>query len=1057
MIRFARGLPSRAVLLLAIAGASVSGAVTFRAEQRNATTESRFQALRWRSIGPYRGGRVTAVAGVPGQPNVYYFGATGGGVWKTDDAGVSWLPVSDGYFKTGSVGGIAVAPSAPDIVYAGMGEACVRSNFSEGDGVYKSTDAGRSWTSIGLTETKQIGRIAVHPANSDVVFVAALGNVFGPSRERGVFRSKDGGKTWRNVLFVNDETGAADVSIDPHAPDTVYATFWHVTRKPWGLFSGGPGSGLYRSSDGGDTWKELTGGLPAGIKGRIGVAVSPVDGKRVWAIVEAHDGGVFRSDDAGSSWIRTNDEARLRERAWYYSHIFADTKERDTVYVLALQVYKSSDGGKTFETIRPRHADNHDLWIAPDDNRRMINGNDGGANISVNSGRTWSSQDNQATAQFYRVTTDTQFPYVIYGAQQDNSTVAIPSRTIGAGIDRTDWHAVGGGESGWIAPDLRDPNVVYAGSYYGLLTRYDHRTGHTRNISVWPESPGGRPAKDVKYRFQWSFPILMSPHDQGTLYAAANVLFKSTSEGQAWAPISPDLTRNDKATQGPVGGEITGDNSSADYYGTIFTVAESPRAKGTLWTGSDDGLIYVTVDGGVNWTNVTPPDLPEFSRINSIEASPHDATTAYAAVTRYQSNDRRPYVYRTSDLGKSWTSLGAGIAADHFVRVVREDPVRRGLLFAGTERGVYVSFDTGASWQSLQLNLPAVPITDLAVRNVDLVASTQGRSFWILDDISPLRQWNAETESIPATLFEPSLVYRQRQQEFGGEAAPGQAARGLNPAPGAHIYFYLRQRPLAPVALTLHDSAGSQIKRFTLEPDGSSTGSGGSRPGTPSAAREGLNRFLWDLRYPDAAPQPAKTLLFGASLRGPIAPPGRYTVSLAVDGRTLRQALDIRVDPRLSTTDTDLKQQFDFLIRVRDRVTAVHETANRILAIQPQLREVADASPTGAGDMAAEARAIERELGSILASLVQMKIQSGNDVLSYPIGLANRIATVGTAVSGADTRPTDQAQAAFDDLSAAIDTELARLTAVLGSRLTTLNKQLTAAGRRPVETGGRQP
>ena len=537
------------------------------------------------------------------------------------------------------------------------------------------------------------------------------------------------------------------------------------------------------------------------------------------------------------------------------------------------------------------------------------------------------------------------------------------------------------------------------------------------------------------------------------------MLFKSTSEGQAWTPISPDLTRNDKATQSPVGGEITGDNSSADYYGTIFTVAESPRAKGTLWTESDDGLIYVTVDGGVNWTNVTPPDLPEFSRINSIEASPHNATTAYAAVTRYQSNDHRPYVYRTSDLGKSWTRLGAGIAVDHFVRVVREDAVRRGLLFAGTERGVYVSFDAAASWQSLQLNLPAVPITDLAVRNVDLVASTQGRSFWILDDISPLRQWNPAAENTPTVLFEPSPVYRQRQQGFGGgEAASGQAAQGLNPAPGAHIYFHLRERPSAPIALTLLDSAGKSIKRFMLEPDGSSVGAETmARPGPRPVAREGLNRFVWDLRYPDAGAQPEKTLLFGASLRGPMAPPGRYTVSLEVDGRTVSQALEIRIDPRGSTTEADLKQQFDFLIRVRDRVTAAHETANRILAIQPQLREVADALPTGAGDMATEARAIDRELGSILAALVQMKIQSGNDVLSYPIGLANRIATVGTAVSGADARPTDQAQTAFDEVSAAIDTQLSRLTTVLGSRLTKLNKQLTAAGRRPVETGGRQP
>ena len=715
---------------------------------------SLFTAMRWRNIGPNRGGRVTAVAGVAQRPLVYYFGATGGGVWKTEDGGLNWNPVSDGFFKSGSIGAIEVSQADPNVIYVGTGEACIRSNFAEGDGVYKSTDAGQTWTNIGLKDTRQIGRIRIHPRNPDVVYVAALGDAFVPSRERGVFRSKDGGKTWENVLFIDDTTGAADIAIDESNPRILYAGFWHVRRKPWGMYSGGESGGLYKSSDGGDTWSELTNGLPKGVRGRIGVTVSPANPARVWAIVEAKDGGMFRSDDAGKSWTKVNDEARIRDRPWYYSHIYADPRNVDTVYVLALQIYKSIDGGRTYQNVRAPHNDHHDLWIDPANPARMINSNDGGANVTMNGGLSWTTQDNQPTAQFYHVITDNQFPYRVYGSQQDNSSVSIAH-------DRNEFHAVGGGEAGYIAPDPRDGNIVYAGSYYGLLTRYDHRTGQTQNISVWPESPGGRAAGDVKYRFQWTFPIVISPHDPATIYAGANVLFKSTDEGRSWTPISGDLTRNDKTTLVPSGGPLTGDNSSADFYGTIFTVAESPRAKGMIWTGSDDGLVQLTEDGGKTWRNVTPRAMGDFSRIHMIEASPYEAGVAYVAASRYQLGDRKPYIYKTTDSGRNWTSISSGIPDGSFARVVREDPVSKGLLYAGTEHGVFVSFDSGASWQSLMFNLPEVPVTDLVIKDGDLVASTQGRAFWILDDITPLRQI-ADRSLTTAQLFKPRESYRTR-------------------------------------------------------------------------------------------------------------------------------------------------------------------------------------------------------------------------------------------------------------------------------------------------------
>jgi photosystem II stability/assembly factor-like uncharacterized protein len=1039
---------------LVVAALAAAAASTFVQAQTPATPAAGgplpLQALRWRSIGPYRGGRVTTVAGVPGQPLIYYMGATGGGVWKTEDGGISWVPVTDGFVKTGSVGAIAVAPSDPNVVYVGMGEADVRSNFSHGDGVYKSTDAGRTWKHTGLADSRQIGRVAVDPRNPDVAFVAALGHPFGPNQERGLFRTRDGGATWEKVLFVNDTTGAVDVVIDPVNPRVVYASFWPMYRRPWQIYSGGTGSGPYKSVDGGTTWTELTNGLPAGMKGRIGLAVSPSRHDRVWAIVEAKEGGVFRSDDAGATWQRTSSDSGVRERAWYYSHIIADPQDADTVYVPTLEINKSIDGGRTFQMVRAAHSDNHGLWIAPEDPQRMINGNDGGAAISWNGGRTWTTQMNQPTAQFYHVITDAQFPYRVYGAQQDNSTVSIASRTGGGGIDQTDWYPVGGGESGYIAPDPRDPNVVYAGTYYGVLTRYDHRLGESRNVSVWPETPGGRPAADVKYRFQWTAPIVFSPVDPTALYTGGNVLFKSTDGGQSWQPISPDLTRDDKTKQGHNGGPLTGDNSSADYYCTIFTIAPSRFDKDTIWTGSDDGLVHVTRDGGRNWKNVTPKDMPAWTRVNIIEASPHDAGTAYVAATRYQSDDFKPYIYRTTDYGATWTVLGRGIPDTAFVRVVREDPARKGLLYAGTESGVFASFDDGESWQPLPLNVPIVPNTDLAVAGSDLVASTQGRAFWILDDLSAVRQWNPAVRQSAAHLFKPRETYRLRTGGGGGGGGES-AAVGQNPPAGALFTYFLNERPSDGVTLEVLDGAGKVIRTFRSR-DNRAGDRGGERRAflgpAPSRfvvpAEAGLNRFEWDLRYPDASLPPPGTNLFGASVRGPQVVPGTYQVRLTAGGRTLTQPFDVRKDPRTATTAEDFEKQFTLLMQIHTRLSQTHDAIADITAAREDVRTaVARASRTpAAAAIAAEGQKLDEALAAVQDELVQMNIRNGNDVLTYPAKLNNLIAALAPVVAATDTAPTAQSYAVLKDLSERLDRQLERLDGIMERQIVNFNESI---------------
>jgi len=1042
-----RSMRSRALVSFALLIAFICIPSRSRAQQKG-YDQSLLKGLQWRSIGPYRGGRSTAVAGVTSQPNVFYFGATGGGVWKTTDGGNNWDPISDEFFKTGSVGAIGISESDPNVIYVGMGESPIRGNVSHGDGVYKSTDAGKTWKHTGLADTRQISRVRVHPRNPDIVYVGALGHVFGPNEERGVFRSTDGGKNWQKVLYRSPKAGATDLILDPTNPNTIYAAMWEVYRQPWTLESGGPGSGIFKSTDTGDTWTEITRnqGLPKGVIGNIGITVSPVNSDRVWAIVEAEEGGVFRSDNAGKTWSKLNEQRNLRQRAWYYTRIYADPKSADTVYVLNTSFYKSNDGGRSYSSIGVGHGDCHDLWVAPNDPMRVIMGDDGGAEVSFNGGRSWSTLNNQPTAQFYRVAVDNDFPYHIYGAQQDNSTVRIANRTTEGGIDSSDWYDVGGGESGWIAPSPKDSEIVYAGSYGGLITRQDHRTGQQRNVTPWPDNPMGAGAADLKYRFQWNFPILFSPHDPNTLYAGGNVLFKSTNEGQSWQAISGDLTRNEKSKQGSSGGPITKDNTSIEYFCTIFTVMESPVEKGTIWVGSDDGLVHVTRDGGKNWQNVTPKGMPEWIQINSIDASSIDAGTAYVAATMYKLDDFKPYLYKTSDYGKTWKKITNGIPDNAFTRVIREDPNRRGLLFAGTETGLFASFDDGENWQSLQLNLPVVPIADLVIhkREKDLVAATQGRAFWVLDDL-PLLYQLADAAKADAYLFKPEDTYRMPGGGFGGGGRGG--AVGANPPSGAVVYYHLKSKPSSEVAIEITDSAGKSIRKFSSRGQESQAQAapagdddGGFRPAGPrrAPAEAGLNRFIWDLRYPDATRFPGLIMWAGATT-GPRVVPGTYQVKLTVDGKTMTQSLEVKKDPRLEVTQADLAKQSDLLMKIRDKFS---ETSEAILQIRDTRKQIDDITNRMKDQpaIADAAKALKVKLTAVEEELYQTKNQSSQDPLNYPIRLNNKLAALGGVVGSSDAAPTDQSYVVYEELAGKINAQLQKLDETMRTDLPAFNK-----------------
>jgi photosystem II stability/assembly factor-like uncharacterized protein len=1046
-----------------------------------AVDPSLFRTLTWRCIGPYRGGRVVAVAGDPANAMVFYFGACAGGVWKTTDGGTYWFNVSDGFFKTAAVGAIAVAQSDPNVIYVGMGESCIRGDVSHGDGVYKSTDAGKTWAHLGLQDTRHIARLRVHPHNPDVVYVAALGHAFGPHRERGVYRSQDGGKTWEQVLFRSDNAGAADLALDPKNPRLLYATIWQTRRTFWKLSSGGPDSGLFKSTDGGDTWIELSTnpGLPGGLKGRIGIALSPARADRLWAIVEAEDGGLFRSDDGGTTWERLSEDRNLLLRPWYYCHVVADPQAPETVYVLNVQAWKSIDGGRTFSELTTPHGDNHDLWIDPHNPQRMIEGNDGGACVSFNGGATWSSIYNQPTAQFYHVTTDSQFPYRVYGTQQDNSAISVPSRSFKGAILWQDCYPVGSSESGYIAVRPDDPNIVFSGAVGsapgggGALLRYDHRTGQVRIVTVWPELYGGWGARDLKYRFQWTYPIAFSPHNPNVLYVTGNVVFRSTNDGTSWEAISPDLTRNDVTKMEPSGGPITRDTSGAEHYGTIFAFVESPHQPGVFWAGSDDGLLHLSHDGGRTWSNVTPPDLPEWTLISIIEPSPHDPATAYVAATRYKLDDMQPYLYKTHDDGRTWQRITNGIPAHDFTRVIRADPARRGLLYAGTETGVYVSFNDGALWQPLQRNLPVVPIHDLTIKDHDLVAATHGRSFWILDDLTPLHQLSDQVVQASVHLFTPRPAYRSvaplgsaRPRGSGKnysvasgypatfyetQTATGEKVRtfldaGTNPPDGVVVTYYLRQQPTGEVTLGFLDAAGQLIKRFSSRRADASPAAGSVTPEPVVPAEAGLNRFVWNLRYPDAHAVPGDVST-ERSLTGPLALPGTYQVQLVVEAQMATATFELRKDPRLSVSQADLEAQFTLLMQIRAKLSETHDAINQLRNVRQQVDEWVRRTQghAMAAAVAEAAQGVKDKLAAIEQELLEGRIRVQSDSLHFPTRLNAKLAALTSVVANADAVPTQPAYDVFYDVSARIDDQLERVQDTIGRDVAALNTLLREA------------
>ncbi len=977
-----------------------------------------FEALRYRLIGPHRAGRVTAVAGVRTQPFTFYMGSTGGGVWKTEDAGQRWRNVSDGYFAAGSMGALAVADANPRVIYAGTGSSAIRGNVSAGDGMYKSTDAGETWRHVGLEDAGQIGEIVVHPDDPDLVYAAVLGHAFGPNDTRGVYRSQDGGDTWENVLFISENTGAVKLSMTPGRPAELYAAMWTARRGPWSLVSGSDESGIFKTVDGGDTWTELGGGLPEGVVGKADVTVSGGNPERVWVLIEHADGGVYRSDDAGASWRYLNDDQGLRARPWYYTHIHADPVDPNVVYVSSEDFWKSSDGGETFELVEVPHGDTHDLWINPDDNRMMIEANDGGANVSLNGGESWSTVMNQPTAEFYRVTVDNQFPYRVYGGQQDNSTLSLPSRTNTGAITIQHWYSVGGGESGHIAVDPRNPDIIYAGSYGGTLTRRDRAAQQTRNISIYPELAGGQAARDLRYRLQWNFPVRISPHDPDVVYVTSQHVHRSRDGGQSWEVISPDLTHDDPLVQDYSGGPVSRDNTGVEVFGTVFAFEESPHQPGLFWAGSDDGRVHVSRDGGATWTDITPPDLERFTTVNMIDLSAHDPGRAHVAAHRYRLDDFTPMIWRTDDYGQSWERIAdgtRGIPSDHFTRVAREDPDRRGLLYAGTEFGMYVSFDDGERWQPFQLNLPITPVTDLAVHQQDLVVATQGRSFWILDDLTPLHQLHADVLAAAVHLFAPRAAYRWLEEgrgrggntntfrdDYGGAAVDWE--RVGEDAPMGLQVFYTLTSPPGDIRLEFLETDGSPIRAFT---------------GTDVPAELGMNRFAWDLRYPDAE---IDGELFRGTSSGPKAVPGEYTVRLVVDGQSQSRTFRILKDPRIPATQADLVAQFDMLLEIRD---AIEDAYGAIGEIRNVNAELASGGDTGLSDQQLEA------LSEIEQALIQDRIEYREDVWNFPSKLRHQIAYLASVVASTDAGPTDAAVERGGELRAELDALIARLEEML--------------------------
>ena len=1009
-----------------------------------------FGPLRWRSIGPPRGGRSIAVTGVATRPHEYYMGATGGGLWKTTDGGVTWRPVTDGQIHSSSVGAVAVAPSNPDVIYIGTGEADIRGNIIQGDGLYKSTDGGKTWAHMGLADTQVIAKIRVHPTNPDLVYVAAFGHHAAPNPERGVYRSKDGGKTWDKILFRDDKTAANELILDPNNPQVIYAALWQAYRNSWEMSSGGPGSGLFKSTDGGDHWTEISRnpGLPKATLGKIGLSVSGADSNRVYAQIEADDGGFFMSNDAGATWTKVTDRRDLRQRAFYYTRVYADPKVKDTVYVLNVNFHKSTDAGKTWTTIRAiPHGDNHDMWIAPDDSNRMIEANDGGAAVSVNGGQTW-TPETMPTAQFYHVITTKHVPYHVCGAQQDNSTACVGSQPAaggpggaGGGADQI-FYSVGGGESGYIASDPRNPDIYYAGSYGGLITRLDRKTGEEREINPYPDNPMGYASADIAERFQWTFPIVMAPTNPSIIYVGSQHVWKTTNEGQSCTKISPDLTRHDPKTMGASGGPITKDNTGVETYATVFTIAPSPKDERVIWTGSDDGYVFVTRDGGANWKNITPKDLGDYARISLIEASPFRPGTAYMAANRYQQDDFKPYVYRTDDYGDTWTRIVNGVPANEFARAIREDTKVAKLLYLGTEHGIYISFDDGATWQPLRQNLPDTPVHDIAVEERDLVIATHGRGFYIMDNISPLRQGGISTTQ-NFHLYKPS-----------------DGLRGLDR--GVAVDYYLKNAAQK-VTMEILDAQGRAIRTFTgtaadanapSRPEGAGADDEGFRrpPDPKPSTAAGLHRVNWDMRYPGAADFPGM-VMWAANTRGPIAPPGTYQVRVTADGDTATQPFAIAREPHIlaKVSDQDLREQFDLAMNVRNKVSQANDA---VLLIRGIKQQIADRRGKVDPKQTAVLRALDdlnQAIDAVENEVYQTKLQSSQDPLNFPIKLNNKIAALQGVIESADAAPTEQTYSVFRTLTGRLDDQLAKLDAAVKTKLPAVNQQLQRQKLDPIK------
>jgi photosystem II stability/assembly factor-like uncharacterized protein len=971
--------------------------------------ESAYGALQWRGIGPFRGGRAVTVAGVPGSPNVFYFGAAAGGVWKTIDAGKTWKPIFDGV-KASSIGAIAVARSNPSIVYVGTGEGNLRGNVTWGGGIFKSTDAGATWTDLGLADTRQIGAVIVDPVDPNIVLVAAIGHAFGPNSQRGVFRTTDGGKNWNRVLYKNDLTGAIDLAADPHNAKIVYAALWQVRRQPWNFASGGPGSGLYRSLDGGLTWSQLTGhGLPTGILGRIDVAISAVDSNRIYAMIEATDGGLYRSDDAGGQWRRISEDGRLRQRAWYFSKIYADPNAIDTVYALNTGMLRSLDGGKTFNLVSATHGDHHALWIDPNNSNSLINANDGGASISLDGGNTWSTQENQPTGQFYHVATDDRFPYYVYGAQQDNSNLAVASFADEGVIGPRDWYPAGGGESGFVVPDPRDPNIIYSDAE-NQYQRFDQRSKQSQSISPDPNDNSGHPASELDHRFNWTAPLMLSPHDPESLYAASEVVWKSTDRGMSWKIISPDLTRNDKSKQAASGGPLTKDITSVEYYDTIFALAESPLRKGKLWAGTDDGLVQLSEDDGAHWRNVTPASMPAWSTVSTAEPSHFDPATAYIAVDRHRLDDIAPYAWKTMDNGKTWIAIAAGLPQGAVVHVVREDPVRRGLLYAGTEVGPFVSFDDGAHWSALQHGMPVTPVHDLTVHGDDLVAATHGRGFWILDNVTPLRQVQPAAEDL--VLYSPATALRLYYPDDVNSRRPV----GPNPPAGAIIDYVLNTAATTELTVDIFNAQGGRVRHLSS----TKTNKEVQPPEWPDRlvptdlipAHAGMNRLVWDLRYDDPTQIPG-AFYQDLAPRGPLVAPGHYQVRLTLGDKSRTANLTVIADPRVGDRDGAIAAKTALALATYTDIDVLHRAVNDIRA-----RRLAIKSSHASHE--------DAKLAGIEEALMQVKMNGSEAGLAFPGMLNEQLAAFAGTLEDADTRPTHQQQALYESLHEKLQTQLSQ-------------------------------